>query len=159
MQRQRHSRTMSGYRRILWPTDFSVAARAALPHVRLMAELTGGEVVLLHVLPTPVMYANPDVAPALVRLDPEIRATAARELERLAKLLRTQGVKVKSLVEDGLPVERILRVARRLRCDLILLATHGRSGLAHVLLGSVAENVVRRAPCPVLVVRSKGSRR
>jgi nucleotide-binding universal stress UspA family protein len=51
------------------------------------------------------------------------------------------------------PFEQILRVAKRLRCDLIVLATHGRTGLQHVLMGSVAENVVRRAPCPVLTVR------
>jgi nucleotide-binding universal stress UspA family protein len=99
------------------------------------------------------------VAAAAPKLDPAIRGSAARELERLAKSLRARGLKVKSLLEDGLPVERILQVAHRLRSDLIVLATHGRSGLAHVLLGSVAENVVRRAACPVLVVRSKGSPR
>jgi nucleotide-binding universal stress UspA family protein len=144
---------------MLWPTDFSAAAKAALPHVLLMAKLTGGDVVLLHVLPTPVMYASPEVAAAAPKLDPAIRVSAARELERLAKSLRARGLKVKSLLEDGLPVERILQVAHRLRSDLIVLATHGRSGLAHVLLGSVAENVVRRAACPVLVVRSKRSSR
>jgi len=56
----------------------------------------------------------------------------------------------------GVVAEEVLRVARRLRCTLIVLATHGRTGLKHVLLGSVAENVVRGAPCPVLIVRPRG---
>ena len=68
-----------------------------------------------------------------------------------APTLRVHGV-----VAKGVPFDQILRVAKRLRCDLIVLATHGRTGLRHVVMGSVAENVVRRASCPVLTVHPPG---
>jgi nucleotide-binding universal stress UspA family protein len=62
-------------------------------------------------------------------------------------------VRVHTVLAEGVPFDQILKVAKRLRCDLIVVATHGRTGLAHVVMGSVAENVVRRATCPVLTVR------
>jgi len=63
-------------------------------------------------------------------------------------------IRARTLVAQGPPFVQIPRAAKRLRCDLIVLATHGRTGLRHALLGSVAENVVRHAPCPVLTVRA-----
>ena len=69
---------------------------------------------------------------------------------------RRQDGAENEVLAKGVVAEEVLRVARRLRCTLIVLATHGRTGLKHVLMGSVAENVVRRAPCPVLIVRPRG---
>ena len=144
----------SGYRRILWPTDFSALASAALPHAMDLAADAGAELVLLHVLTPPLAYAGPDIPGALWgELQRKNRAAAREELRRLAAQVRGPNVRVHAVLAEGVPFDQILRVARRLRCDLIVLATHGRTGLSHMLLGSVAENVVRRATCPVLTVR------
>ncbi len=144
----------SGYRRILWPTDFSALAKTALPYAMDLAADAGGELVLLHVLTPPVAYAGPEIPGALWgELQQKNRAAAKEELRRLATQVKGPGLRTHTLLAEGVPFDQILRVAKRLRCDLIVIATHGRTGLAHVLMGSVAENVVRRAACPVLTVR------
>ncbi|HWT81688.1 MAG TPA: universal stress protein, partial [Candidatus Methylomirabilis sp.] len=102
------------------------------------------------------LYALPDVAAAAWgQLERDNRATGKAALRQLTERLHAQlpTLRVRSVLAEGVPFDQILRAAKRLRCDLIVLATHGRTGLRHVLTGSVAENVVRRAPCPVLTVR------
>lgn len=144
----------AGYRRILWPTDFSPVAKTALPYALDLAADAGAELVLLHVLTPPLTYAGPEIPGALWgELQQKNRAAAREELRRLAAQVEGPRVRVHTLLAEGVPFDQILRVAKRLRCDLIVLATHGRTGLGHVLMGSVAENVVRRAHCPVLTVR------
>ncbi|HSB54071.1 MAG TPA: universal stress protein [Gemmatimonadales bacterium] len=154
-KRQNDRRQSGGYRRILWPTDFSPVAKAAVPHALRLAD-ADAELVILHVWAPPVMVAPPP-APGVswVRLDKELREAAREQLQRATEDVRARGgkVRVRNLLVQGAPVAQISRVAKRLACDLIVLATHGRTGLRHVLLGSVAENVVRYAPCPVLTVR------
>jgi len=145
----------SAYRRILWPTDFSPLAEAALPHVLKLARESGAELVVLHVLPLPLLFAGPEIAGAMwVQVARENRAKGKAALHRMRERLHAMAptLRVQSVLAQGVPFDRILRVAKRRRCDLIVLATHGRTGLRHVLLGSVAENVVRQAPCPVLTV-------
>jgi len=143
-----------GYRRILWPTDFSGTAKAALPYAVEMAANAGAELVLLHVLTPPVAYAGPEIPGALWgELQQRNRAAAREEIRKIAAELKDAKIRVHTVLADGVPFDQILRVAKRLRCDLIVIATHGRTGLSHVLMGSVAENVIRRAPCPVLTVR------
>lgn len=144
------------YRRILWPTDFSRLAKAALPHAVRLAADRGAELVVLHVLPTPAIYAFPEVAGAAWdALERENHTIGKRRLRRVIAQLKSKApaLRMHSVLAEGVAVDQILRAAKRLRCDLIVLATHGRTGLQHVLMGSVAENVVRRAPCPVLTVR------
>ncbi len=142
------------YHRILWPTDFSPVAKAALPHVLALAAGNGAEVVLLHVLPTAAMYVVPaESGLVLWRFQREARAAARTQLRRLERQVKGPGIRTHALLALGAPFPQIVRAAERLRCDLIVLATHGRTGWAHALLGSVAENVVRHAPCPVLTVR------
>ena len=144
----------TGYRRILWPTDFSPLARTALPYAMDLASDTGAELVLLHVLTPPIAYAGPEIPGALWgELQQKNRAAAREELRRLAAQVKGPKARIHTLLAEGVPFDQILRVAKRLRCDLIVIATHGRTGLAHVVMGSVAENVVRRATCPVLTVR------
>lgn len=144
------------YRRILWPTDFSPLAAAALPHALKLAADSGAELVVLHVLPLAALFAIPEMmGAAWEQLDRENRAMGKAELQRVTEQLQGKAPKLRvhRVVAKGVPFDQILRVAKRLRCDLIVLATHGRTGLRHVWMGSVAENVVRRAPCPVLTVR------
>jgi nucleotide-binding universal stress UspA family protein len=146
----------------LWPTDFSRLAKAALPHALKLASEDGAELIALHVVSPPVLHAAPVVSGAIwSRLEQEMRAAAAERLRRMMRALKgTEGaVRMRTLVALGSPFVQIPRAAQRLRCDLIVLATHGHTGLRHVLLGSVAENVVRNAPCPVLTIRPAGRRR
>lgn len=145
---------MPGFRRILWPTDFSTGAKAALPHAMHLGTKPGSELVVLHVLPLAPVYPVPELSLGLwEQWDKQTRADAVKELEKLADYLKKAKIRAKTVLVKGVPVNQIVRAAKRLKCDLIVLATHGRTGLRHVLMGSVAENVVRRAPCPVLTVR------
>ena len=142
------------YRRILWPTDFSPLARAALPHAVALASDAKAELVLLHVLPLPAMYAAPDISGAVwIPLQRKTRAAARLRLLRLEKQVKGPNLRTHMVLTEGSPFLQLVRAAKRLRCDLIVLATHGRTGLIHAIMGSVAENVIRRAPCPVLTVR------
>jgi nucleotide-binding universal stress UspA family protein len=153
--------TRTGYRRILWPTDFSPLAKAALPHALRLAQEGGAELAVVHVLPSTALFAAPEVSGQIwARLEQENRAAGMAELRRVTQQVKAKGPKlrIQSVLAQGVPFDQILRVAKRLRCDLIVIATHGRTGLRHILMGSVAENVVRRAPCPVLTVRSFGLR-
>ena len=149
------------YRRVLWPTDFSPLAKAALPHALKMAREEGAELIALHVVSPPVLYAASLVSGAIWgRLEKEMREAATDRLRRMMRAVqgKERAVRMRTLVVLGSPFVQIPRAAQRLRCDLIVLATHGHTGLRHVLLGSVAENVVRNAPCPVLTVRPSGRR-
>ena len=152
----RRQDAMTGYRRILWPTDFSPLAKAALAHIPKLAAGSRGELVIFHVLPSVAAYAYPDTAwLPWDRIDQANRAAGERGLQRLeAQIKRSRpDLRIHGVLATGVAFEQIVQAARRLKCDLIVLATHGRTGLKHVLMGSVAENVVRRAPCPVLTVR------
>ena len=144
----------SGYHRILWPTDFSPLAKAALPHAVGLATQTAAELVLLHVLPLPAMYAAADLSGAVwIPLQRKTRAAAQRELRRLEAQVKAPKIRIHTVLTEGVAFQQIVRAAKRLRCDLIVMATHGRTGLVHAIMGSVAENVLRQAPCPVLTVR------
>ena len=161
MERRKKKEAFSGYRRILWPTDLSRLARTALPHALQLVAGSKGELVILHVLPTVTAYMFPEIAgPAWDQIDQANRAVGKRKLGQITTEITAEHpeLRVHTVLAEGLVFDEILRVARRLRCDLIVLATHGRTGLKHVLMGSVAENVIRRAPCPVLIVRPRGYR-
>jgi nucleotide-binding universal stress UspA family protein len=161
MERSRTHKAFSGYQRILWPTDLSRLARTALPHALRLVAGSKGELVIVHVLPTVAAYLPPEMAGrAWDQIDRANRAIGQRKLDRLTQAIQAEHpeLRVHDVLAKGVVAEEVLRVARRLRCHLIVLATHGRTGLKHVLLGSVAENVVRRAPCPVLIVRPRGYR-
>jgi len=144
----------SGYHRILWPTDFSPLAKTALPHAVGLATQTAAELVLLHVLPSLAAYVTPELSGALsVSLQRKTRAAAQRELRRLEAQVKAPKIRIHTVLTEGVAFQQIVRAAKRLRCDLIVMATHGRTGLVHAIMGSVAENVLRQAPCPVLTVR------
>jgi universal stress protein A len=134
---------------ILHPTDLSPRSETAFLFACSLARDHGGRVIVLHVAERPL------VAPGSAMIHPPPGGV----LEAIEEQVR--GVKppdptvpVEYRLEEGDPVEEILRVARECHSDLIAMGTHGRTGLAHLLLGSVAEQVVRRATCPVLVVKT-----
>ena len=143
-------------RRILCPTDFSRHSRYALRRAAAMARVSGAEIILLHVLSqtTPAGLNENSYILAnwrqFIKLEEE-KARAALEREARSKLL--EGVKVKTILGAGSPYREIERIASKMHVDLIVISTHGTTGLLHLLIGSVAERVVRHALCPVLVVK------
>lgn len=144
-------------KRILLPTDFSAHSAAAARYACELATRFDAELHLLHALEAHLASA-PGFAMglALPQYVHESRAAAEQSLAGVLDPQWSAGRKVVRAVVEGSPKEEIVRYARTHGVDLIVLATHGRTGLAHVLLGSVAEGVVRTAPCPVLTVRPEG---
>jgi nucleotide-binding universal stress UspA family protein len=144
-------------RRILCPVDFSEGADAALEQALFLSQGLGAEVEVVHAWETPIVI-RPDLVvwiegtagPALAEIVKARSATAMKQL--LAKLLPDQRAQVTMQVLHGPPADTIVAYAREHGHDLIVIGSHGRTGVSRWLLGSVAERVVRRATCPVLVV-------
>ena len=139
-------------KKILVPIDFSACSRKALQYALPLARQFGAELVLLHVVP-PTYYSTDLSYTAPVFPEDEVRDFTAQKLAALTAAQIGDQVPGRSVVRIGQPVHEIVETARELKIDLIIVSTHGNTGLKHLLLGSVAENVVRHAPCPVLVVR------
>lgn len=141
--------------RILVPTDFSKFSENALKYGAAFAEKFSAELHLLHVVQDLALFIPEAVlgTPAVVPPVEQFLASAKTALQRVVAELKLPGVTVIPHVAEGVPFEEIIRAAREKDIDLIVLGTHGHTGLAHMLMGSVAEKVVRKAPCPVLSVR------
>ena len=139
--------------RILVPVDFSDCSKKALQYAVPFARQFGAAITLLHVVqvyyPSGSEFGMVDVP----LLETDLRKGAETQLATLAEQEIRKQVPNQCEVRVGPAVPEIIAAARALESDLIILSTHGRTGLKHVFLGSVAENVVRLAPCPVLVVR------
>lgn len=150
---------MLSIRRLLVPVDFSPSSRAALEYAASLAERFGAELEVLHVWQPPVLY-GPGIAEAIIytpegktTLSQFSRTQAGKQLEELiSDLHRRASVAAHGRLEMGDPTENILKIAAGGH-DLVVMGTHGRTGLSHMFLGSVAEKVVRRAPCPVMTIR------
>lgn len=148
---------MGRIRRILHPSDFSRASGAAFTKAVEMAKTNRAELLVVHVM-TPVipMIGDGYVSPKVYQeVEATARSQAQAELDRLIAKAKAAGVRVKGLLMEGVPHEQITRAARSKRADLVVIGTHGRTGLAKFFLGSVAGRVVSVAPCPVLTVRGK----
>jgi nucleotide-binding universal stress UspA family protein len=154
------------YRGILVPLDGSERAETALPHAAALAQRFGARVVLYRAVDPPGPMMPPDVIgpaaglPAVppmldtVQFAEEARELTVEYLESRARELRALGLTVTHLVGDAGDVPgQIVETARREMIDLIVMSTHGRTGLDRLLFGSVAESVVRHAPVPVLLIR------
>ena len=140
---------------ILCPVDFSESSDHAMRYASALATTFGAELTLLHVV-APVVAALPGetALPDTLQADINELAEACRSrMEQIVGKLATNGLRVKPLVLNGLPFIEIIRYARESETDLIVLGSHGRTGLSHLLIGSVAERVVRKAPCPVLTIK------
>lgn len=147
---------MKRWKRILVPTDFSPCALAALDLAAELAAESGGTIVLEHSTERPrglgaaiELHVNGGDAGTDAWLHGQVRP----RLEALAGPLRARGVAVELRSDVGKPSQAILSAIDGSGADVVVLGTHGRAGLAHILLGSVAEEVVRKAPVPVLTVR------
>jgi nucleotide-binding universal stress UspA family protein len=149
---------MADIKRIAYASDFSPASLAAFPHALRLAQVTGAELTILHVLPSPMApFIDSGYVPQEVwdQLDAGLRAQASGQMDRLVKQALAAGVRATaSIVETGVPADEIVRAAERAKTDLLVLGTHGRTGVARLVLGSVAARVVATASCPVLTVRA-----
>lgn len=147
---------MKRIRRILHGTDFTPASESAWEATQMLGALFDADLLLLHVLAPPVAPADGLLAaPTSRALSDEAREAAHDALGRLLDGAATSAVKAHTRVEEGPPAERILAVAREEPVDLVVIGTRRRSGLAHMLLGSVADSVLQLAPCPVVTVRPR----
>jgi universal stress protein A len=148
---------MSRIRRILHPTDFSRASGAAFRKALDLAKTSKAELLVVHVLaPTVPMVGDGYVSPEVYEdLAASARAYGKKNLDALVAKAKKAGVRAKSVLLEGVPHEQIARTARRQRADLVVMGTHGRTGLAKLFLGSVAGRVIAIAPCPVMTVRGK----
>lgn len=147
-------------RRILVPIDFSSGSLRALEYARELARGLGAELLLLYVF-EPMDFSgyseNFLPPPQLTQVLGEHHAKARERLARLAEETAASGPRARWLLVDGSPAQRIVETARAEGIDLVVMGTLGRTGVPHLLLGSVAEKVVRLAPCPVLTVRSEAA--
>ncbi len=144
-------------RRIVHPSDFSTASTRAFRKAIEMAKASRAELLIVHVL-NPIMpvpgdaYIPPKVYDDLAA---SARAWARKQLDKLLARAKKAGVRAKGFLLEGVAHAQIVRFARSKRADLVVMGTHGRSGLAKLVLGSVAERVIGAAPCPVVTVRGK----
>ena len=141
------------YRKILVPLDGSDLAEAVLPHVEMLAQTNGSEVILLRVAVNPAYQfamSDPSIVGVLVS---DMEAESEKYLKRMTEQLKSHGIAVTSEIAEGGTADCILKIAEQKGADLIAMSTHGRSGVARWLIGSMADRVVRTAKVPVLLVR------
>ena len=146
-------------RRVLHPTDFSKASGAAFTRALVEAKQQRSELVLAHVL-SPVIpvagagegYISPSV---YEQMSASAQAWAQKQMDRLLAKAKAARVRARGLLLEGVAHEQIVRTATRQKVGLIVMGTHGRTGVARFFLGSVAARVAATAPCPVLTVRGR----
>jgi nucleotide-binding universal stress UspA family protein len=149
---------MSRIRTILHPSDFSRASTPAFTQAVAMAKSNRARLLVVHVLlpSAPMLMADGYVAPQVYEeLDTAARADAQKRLGKLVEQARRAGVRATALLLKGVAPERIVQAARARKADLVVIGTHGRTGLARLFLGSVASRVLAMSRCPVLTVRGR----
>ncbi len=145
---------MAQVRCILVPSDFSAPARKALAHAVEYARTFGARLVLLHVVqPSAYPMRNLASISGFPNLRDELRKAIDADMSELRHQVPAD-LNVSTEVREGVPHDQILGAAHEHGCDLIVMSTHGHTGLKHALLGSTAERVVRLSACPVLTIRA-----
>ncbi len=142
-------------KKVLAPIDFSDYSKDALKYAVAFVKAFNAELYLIYVV-EPVIYP-PDFSMgqiAMPSVDIEMDKKAQEELDNLAKKEIPPELKIKTIVKTGKPFLEIIETAEEEDIDLIIIATHGHTGIEHILFGSTAEKVVRKAPCPVLTLRA-----
>jgi nucleotide-binding universal stress UspA family protein len=148
------------YERILVPVDGSPPSNLGLSEAIKLAKLTGAQMLLLHAIDIAAVSVTPEASAAMPQLFDAMREAGNELLARARATAETAGVRVETVLVDtlaGRVSDLVIEQAKRWQADLIVIGTHGRRGVSRVLLGSDAEQVVRSAPVPVLLVRAKGA--
>lgn len=144
-------------RTILYPTDFSKGARAAMDHAISLAKDYDAKLILLHVVEDiPIAEWYIPSALSVASLMEDLKTSAMQEIQKWVAEVAAHVKDVEKMVVNGVPFVEIIGAAREKKADLIVIGTHGRTGIDHILFGSTAEKVVRKASCPVLTVRMGG---
>jgi nucleotide-binding universal stress UspA family protein len=144
-------------RRILLAADFSKASRRAVATAVQLAKRDRATLTILHVL-APIVPVSADQYAAFAQWDEiekQSRVWAQRQLDKLTGAAKKAGVRAVGILADGSPAKEVVRAAKRGRADLLVIGTHGRTGLAKLFLGSVAAGVVATSTCPVMTVRGR----
>ena len=152
---------MVPYRNVLFCTDFSANAQAALPYAIDLAKKYGAALHLVHVYQEPEHVAELEMSPSIksdwVRVAHLLGTEKDKKLkETCEEITKETGSCLPKMLRGGKPHTEILRYARESGIDLIVMGSHGLSGLEHVLFGSTADRVMRESPCPVLIIKKKG---
>jgi len=142
-------------KKILVPVDFSPCSRKALKYALALAKEHAAELCLLYVVPPPSYPVGEFGAIEYGDLVSDMRVSGEKQLIAMAVDDVGSAAPVDTVVRTGAPASEIVRAAQELGTDIVVISTHGHTGLKHVFLGSVAEHVIRTAPCPVLVVRER----
>ena len=140
---------------VLVPVDFSDCAKKALQYAIPFARQFGATIHLVHVVPMNYFVGSEFGAIDFPLMEADLKKSAEKQLGEFAAREIGPEVPAETEVRAGQPVQELVAAARQHETDLIIISTHGRTGLRHVFMGSVAENVVRYAPCPVLIVREQ----
>jgi nucleotide-binding universal stress UspA family protein len=144
-------------RSVLFATDFSKASGRAFGAALALTRATGAKLTILSVI-APVMPIVPEVyldAATTDRLEREAKEWSARQLRKLVASAKRAKIRAGVLLRRGDPVAEILRTIKSVRADVVVMGTHGRRGFSKLVLGSVAEQVIAAAPCPVMTVRAR----
>jgi len=137
---------------ILVPTDFSECSQAAVEQAVSLAQTLHVPIFLLHVMEPPVYGLDFSLMhPAIL---PVVRHKLVEMMQQVVDRMKNEGIEAEGHFVTGVPFVEIIKAAKKHEADLIVMGTHGRTGLAHVLLGSTAERVIQRAHCPVLTVKA-----
>jgi len=138
---------------ILCPVDFSDASRKAVQYAKEFASSMGSRVHLLNVVePRPMAV---DITMNYIPLEEDLQHAAKEDLQLVLQEFQQAGLKVDSSIEIGNPADVILDKSRELDVNLVIMGSHGKKGLSRLIMGSVAETVVRKANCPVLIVKAE----
>jgi len=143
------------FKHVLVPTDFGEPSARALKLAVDLARSFSAMLTLLHAYEVP-LYTYPQVDSIVVDLFTPIEQAAREQLDRELATVQQELPSAKSILRSGVPWREILNVLDEIKADLVVMGTHGRRGVSHALLGSVAEKVVRLSPVPVLTVRDSG---
>jgi universal stress protein A len=151
---------LEGYRKFLVPIDFSEHSKKTVESATQLAVLTGGSITLLHVFQTPdypaAFYQGLYTEHEQVRTQVDLlKREANAQLALVIEQIVAKGPEAQPLLRIGNPYDEIVSAAKEIRADLIVIGSHGHTGLERFLVGSTAERVVQYAPCPVLVVKKK----
>ena len=143
-------------KKVLLPTDFSGCANYALPYAAAIARATKAQIICVHVV-EPVVpavgYTGLAEPLPIADISEQLEDSAERQLPKLAECEECAGLNVEEVIVHGDAAAEIVRVASEQEVDLIVISSHGRTGLGRIIFGSTAESVVRHASCPVLVVK------
>lgn len=149
---------MTRLEHLMVATDFSACSNAALDHAIHLAEKMTARLTLLHIFESPFFYPTETplgAYPEVYQWLQDFKQEEVKKLDALRDKIRKEGLPVEAIFKEGVPSVEIIQTAKAVGADLIVMGTHGRRGLSHIVMGSVAERVAREAPCPVFIVREK----